>query len=84
MAEQRAAHKDACLWLRLGEIRVGVCESKVERVQLRKSNGAAVCMLHLVVCQETAAGDSNTIKLKAIVSALPFVSVPPGPESYYS
>ncbi len=64
------------------EIRVCVCEG--ERVQLEKASCAAVCMLHLVACQKSAAGDRNTIKLKAIVSALPFVSAPLASESYYS
>lgn len=55
-----------------------------ERVQLEKASCAAVCMLHLVSCQISAAGDRNAIKLKAIVSALPFASVPLASESYYS
>lgn len=60
-----------------GEIRVCVCDG--ERVQLEKASCAAVCMLHLVSCQKSAVGDSNAIKLKAIVRALPLAS-----ESYYS
>lgn len=65
------------------EIRVCVCV-KGERVQLGKASRAAVCMLHLVACQKSAAGDRNAIKLKAIVSASPFVSVALASESYYS
>lgn len=61
-----------------------MCMRERERVQLEKTSCAAVCMLHLVACQESAAGDTNAIKLKAIVSALPFVSVPLASESYYS
>ena len=61
-----------------------LCVWRRERVQLEGASCAAVCMLHLVACQKSAAGDSNAIKLKAIVSALPFVSVPHASESYYS
>lgn len=66
------------------EIRVGVFEGERESVQREKASCAAVCMLHLVTSQKSAAGDRNAVKLKAIVSALPFVSVSLAPESYYS
>lgn len=65
-----------------GEIRVCVCEG--ERVEQGKTSCAAVCMLHLVTCQKSAVGDRNAIKLKAIVSTLPFASAPIASESYYS
>lgn len=50
-------------------------------VQLEKANCAAVCMLHLDSGQKFAAAN---IKLKAIVSPMPFASVPLASESYYS
>lgn len=80
----RGQYRETCVHGSDSEIRVCVCEGERERVQLGKASGAAVCMLHLVTCQESAAGDRSAIKLKPIVGALPFVSAPPASESYYS
>lgn len=51
-------------------------EIRVSVWGLERASCAAVCMLHLVACQKSAAGDGNAVKLKAIVSALPFALSP--------
>lgn len=61
------------------KIRVYVCGGGGKRKQC-----SCACMLHLVACQKSAAADRNAVKLKAIVSALPFAPVPLASESYYS
>lgn len=75
-----------------GERRVLVTETKRKDKSLcvcvwggsQRKQCSCVCMLHLVACQKSAAADRNAVKLKAIVSALPFAPVPLASESYYS